>query len=113
MIKKRKELNLGEAYLPQHISKRLNHLSLGMPKASPFSSTDYQVLSNDAPLFCYATFIIFKVFHLSDVSASKKFVITDCSGLIDYVFYFAFSILQVFKWILLVKKWPPEHSNSS
>ena len=34
--------------------------------------------SNDAPLFCsvslwcYATFIILKVFHLSDVSASKK-----------------------------------------
>ena len=52
-------------------------------------------------------------FHLSDGSASKKIVITDCSGLTDSVFYFAFSVLQVFKWILFVKKWPLEPSNSS
>ena len=75
--------------------------------------------SNDAPLFCavtlwcYATFIILTFFHLSDGSASKKIVITDCSGLTDSIFYFAFSLLQVFKWILFVKKWTLEPSNSS
>ena len=51
-------------------------------------------------------------FHLRDGSASKKIVITDCSGLTDSVFYFAFSVLQVFKWFLFVKKWPLEPSNS-
>ena len=31
----------------QHISRRLKHLSLGMPKASPSSSTKYQVISSE------------------------------------------------------------------
>ena len=52
-------------------------------------------------LFPYdVTNLIFTFFHLSDGSASKKIIITDCSGLTDSVFYFAFSVLQVFKWIL-------------
>ena len=43
-----------------------------------------------------------RFFHLSIVSVSKKFINTDCSGLTDSVFYFAFSLLQVFKWFLFV-----------
>ena len=31
----------------QHISRRLKHLSLGMPKASPSSSTKYQVIPSE------------------------------------------------------------------
>ena len=31
----------------QHISRRLKHLSLGMPKASPSSSTKYNVISSE------------------------------------------------------------------
>ena len=56
--------------------------------------------------------LFFKIVHLSDGSASKKIVITDYSGLTDSIFYFAFSVLQVFKWILFMKKWPIEPSNS-
>ena len=52
-----------------------------------------------------------RLFHLRDGSASKKIVITDCSGLTDSVFYFAFSVFQVFKWILFVKTWSLEPSN--
>ena len=51
-------------------------------------------------LMMLRNFHYFYVFYLSDGSASKKIVITDCSGLTDSVFYFAFSLLQVFKWIL-------------
>ena len=56
--------------------------------------------------------LFLRFFHLSDGSASKQFVITDYSGLTDSVFYFEFSVLQVFKWFLFVKKWPLEPSNS-
>ena len=41
----------------------------------------------------YATFISFKFSDLSKLSASKKFVFTDCSVLTDSAFYFAFSLL--------------------
>ena len=59
MIKKSEELKLGEAYLPQHISRRLKHLSLGMSKASRSLSTNYQVLSNDAIFLLLRTSILF------------------------------------------------------
>ena len=47
MIKESKSSKLGDAPggSPLHISRRLKHLSLGMPKASPSSSTNYQVPS--------------------------------------------------------------------
>ena len=41
----------------------------------------------------YATFISFEFFHLSKLSASEKFVFTDCSVLIDSAFYFALPLL--------------------
>ena len=41
----------------------------------------------------YATFIQFEHFHLSKSGASIKFVFTNCSVLIDSVFYFALPVL--------------------
>ena len=45
MIKESESSKLGDAPggSPLHISRRLKRLSLGMPKASPSSSTNYQV----------------------------------------------------------------------
>jgi hypothetical protein len=37
----------------------------------------------------YVTFVQFEIFHLSLLSASEKFVFTDCSVLTDSAFYFA------------------------
>ena len=47
MIKESESSKLGDAPggSSPHISRRLKHLSLGMPKASPSSSTNYQVPS--------------------------------------------------------------------
>ena len=41
----------------------------------------------------YATFIQFEHFHLSKLSASVKFVFTDCSVLTDSAFYFGLPLL--------------------
>ena len=41
----------------------------------------------------YATFISFEFFHLSMLSASKKFIFTDCSVLTDSAFYFTLPLL--------------------
>ena len=49
MIKESESSKLGDAPggSPLHISRRLKRLSLGMPKASPSSSTTYQVTSSE------------------------------------------------------------------
>ena len=43
-----KSSSLGMPMSPQEISKRYKRQSLGIPKASPFSSTKYQVIFLDA-----------------------------------------------------------------
>mgnify|MGYP006869196619 CR=1 FL=1 len=43
-----KSSSLGMPMSPQEISKRYKRQSLGMPKASPSSSTKYQVIFQDA-----------------------------------------------------------------
>ena len=81
MIKKREELKLGEAYLPQHISRTLKHLSLGMPKASPSSSTIIRsslmmlyfycfipVYSSLERQFIFVSFVLFAALYLLDPS---------------------------------------------
>ena len=52
----------------------------------------------------YATFVISKFFYLSHGSASKKFIFTDCSVLIDSAFSFAFSLLLFSVWFSLLHK---------
>ena len=47
MIKKSEKTKLGDSGASKHISRRLKRLSLGMPKASPSSSTTYQVISSE------------------------------------------------------------------
>ena len=57
-------------------------------------------------LYVYETLIIQAIFDLSNGSASKKFVFTDCSVLTDSAFSFAFSILLFSMWFSLLHKFP-------
>ena len=59
MIKKSEELKAWGGLPPQRISRRLKHLSLGMPKASPSLSTNYQVISNDTIFLLLHTSVLF------------------------------------------------------
>ena len=63
----------------QHISRRLKHLSLGMPKASPSSSTKYQVISSET---------IFLFSH----------ILSDLLG--AHVCFYSFFVIFWINWIL-------------
>ena len=55
-------------------------------------------------IYVYETLIILEIFDLSNGSALKKFVFTDCSVLTDSAFSFAFSILLFSVWFSLLHK---------
>ena len=42
-----------------HISRRLKHLSLGMPKASPSSSTNYHVTSRKLYFYSVTSYVLY------------------------------------------------------
>jgi hypothetical protein len=52
----------------------------------------------------YATFIILGQIHLSNLSASKKFVIPDCSVFDRFCLLFCIRSFTVFVWISLLHK---------
>ena len=52
----------------------------------------------------YATFISFKFSDLSKLSASKKFVFTDCSGFDIFCLLFCILSFTVFEWFPLLHK---------
>ena len=52
----------------------------------------------------YATFIKLDLFHLSNLSASKKFVFTDCSVFDRFCLLFCIRSFTMFKWISLLHK---------
>ena len=61
MIKESEKSKLGDALggSSLHISRRLKHLSLGMPKASPSSSTTYQVTSSETVFYCVTSYVLY------------------------------------------------------
>ena len=58
--KKGQELNLGDAQgTPRHVPRSRKHLSLGMPKASPFFVNNHQVFLVSLYFYSFAHYVFF------------------------------------------------------